>query len=166
LVSAPATPAERAALKPAPQATPSRLRYDQSAKYAPNTSEGTRIWASVGTSTTKPQSIPSPLLSALTQPMAMVERNDSFFLRGSPDPTYSGRRESQGLKVKKSGGLRATERMSTGATRLKTDTAAVTPQTMAGRARTALPIPRSVCPMVVKVLRTIRRPSFANAQDT
>ena len=32
LVTAPATPAGRAALKPAPQAAPSRRRYDQSAK--------------------------------------------------------------------------------------------------------------------------------------
>ena len=112
---------------------------------------------------TKPQSIPSTLLSALTQAIAMVERNDSFFVRGASDPTYSGRRESQGLKVKKSGGLRATERMSTGATRLKTATTAVTPQTIVGRARTALTIPRSVCPIVVKVLRAIRRSSFADA---
>src|SRR5215813_11887061 len=99
LVAAPATPAGRAALKATPQASPSRRQYDQRAKKAPNTSEVRMMRASVGTSTTNPQSMPSTLLSALTQPMAMLERKASFFAQGSSEPRYSGSRGSQGLKV-------------------------------------------------------------------
>src|SRR5229473_7119092 len=153
LVTAPATPAGRAALKPTPHASPSRLRYDQSAKYAPNTSEVRRMRKSVGTSTMNPHSMPSPPpLSALTQAMAMLERNDSFFARGSSDARYSGRRRSHGLKVKKSTGRRTMERMMTGAARLKTETAAVTARTIFARARTAAAIPRSACAMVARAL--------------
>src|SRR5216684_5290379 len=153
LVTAPATPAGRAALKPTPHASRSRLRYDQSAKYAPNTSEVRRMRKSVGTSTMNPHSMPSPPpLSALTQAMAMLERNDSFFARGSSDARYSGRRRSHGLKVKKSTGRRAMERMMTGAIKLKTETAAVTARTIFARARAAAAIPRSACAMVARAL--------------
>src|ERR1700694_2605070 len=100
----------------------------------------------------KPQSIPSTLLSALTQAMATLERNESFLVSGSADARYSGRRESQGLKVKKSKGLRARERITIGAARLKTQTAAVTPQTSLARARRAVAIPRSVCAIAARAL--------------
>src|SRR5258708_29865777 len=100
VVTAPATPAGPAALEPCPHALGWRCRYERSAKYAPNTSAVRRVRATVGTSTMNPQSMPSTLLSALTHAMAMLERNDSFFAKGSPDARYSGRRESQGLKVK------------------------------------------------------------------
>ncbi len=114
--------------------------------------------ASVGTSTMKPQSMPSTLLSALTQAMAMLERNENFFAKGSSDRRYSGRRESQGLKVKKSKGLRAMERIATGAARLNTATAAVTPQTTFALDRSAAPIPRNVCPTAVRPFPNIQRP--------
>jgi hypothetical protein len=49
-------------------------------------------------------------------------------------------------------GLRATERMTTGAARLKMATAAVTPQTIFDRDRRAAAIPRSVCAVAVSAL--------------
>src|SRR2546422_6708135 len=67
LVSAPATPAGRAALKPGPQDAPRPRRYDHSAKYEPNTSEVSRIRTTVGTSMMNPHSMPSPPLSELNQ---------------------------------------------------------------------------------------------------
>ena len=94
-----------------------------------------------------PHSMPSTPLSELNQAMAMLERNESLSERGCSDRRYSGNRESQGFQVKKSTGLRAIERMATGAARLKTNTAAVTPQTILARARRAAEIPRSVCPI-------------------
>ncbi len=106
----------------------------------------------VGTSMMNPHSMPSPPLSELNQAMAMLERNDSFFERASSDRRYSGKRESQGLKVKKSTGLRAMDRMATGAARLKTNTAAVTPQTIFARARRAAAIPRTVCAIAARTV--------------
>src|SRR5574337_1080561 len=93
--------------------------------------------ASDGTSITNPHSRPSTGLSELNQAIAMRETNASFSVKGTPEARYSGSRESQGLNVKKSMGFRATERMTTGATRSKTETAAVTPQNTLDRARMA-----------------------------
>jgi hypothetical protein len=84
--------------------------------------------------------------------MAMLERNESFFERGSSEARYSGSLRSQGLKVKKSMGLRATERTTTGAARLKMETAADTPKTIFVRDRRAAAIPRSVCAVAVRAL--------------
>ena len=103
-----------------------------------------------------PQSMPSTLLSALTQAMAIWERKESFFASGSSDARYSGNLDSQGLKVKKSGGLRARERMATGATRLKANTAAVTVNTTRLPDRRPTPIPRSVCAIAPSAVRAIR----------
>src|SRR5262249_8254002 len=107
LVTAPATPAGRAALNPGSQAAPWLRRKDHRAKRAPKTREVSTMRHSVGTSRTKPPSIPSPPLSALAQPRAMLDRKESFLSRGSDEPRYSGSRRSQGLKVTKSTGRRA-----------------------------------------------------------
>src|SRR5205085_10139946 len=82
----------------------------------------------------------------------------SFFGRGSSERRNSGSRESQGLKVKKSKGLRAMERIAIGAARLKIATAAVTPQTSFARDRSAAPIPRNVCPTAARPFPNIHRP--------
>jgi hypothetical protein len=80
----------------------------------------------------------------------MLERKESFFSRGSDEWRYSGRRRSQGLKVKKSTGLRAIERTTIGASRLKAVTAPAAARTILGRDRTAAAIPRSVCTTAVR----------------
>src|SRR5215475_1025257 len=115
---------------------------------------------SVGTSRTKPHSMPSPPLSALAQPRAMLDRKESFFSRASDEARYSGNRRSQGLKVKKSTGLRAIERTAIGASRLKAVTAAAAPQTIFARDRTAAVMPRSVRTIAVRAFRTTAKSSW------
>src|SRR5438552_18342888 len=109
--------------------------------------------------------MPSTVLSALTQAMASCERKESFFTSGYSDARYSGNLDNQGLKVMKSGGLRATERMATGATRLKTNTAPVTANTTRLPDRRPTPIPRSVCAIAANAARAILGPLRA-VQDT
>src|ERR1700694_2493629 len=162
LPKAPAIPAGRAALRPSPQASAWLRRWAQSAKYVPNNSEVTRIRASDGTSMMKPHSRPSTGLSALNHPMAMVDRKASFLLNWTSwDARYSGSRESQGLKVKKSTGFRTKDRRTTGAAKLNTATPATTPQKSLDRARTAVAIPRNVFAISSKALNiaaTMHRP--------
>src|SRR5436190_10484312 len=99
--------------------------------------------ASVGTSRMKPQSMPSAP-SALTQAIVRWDRNESFAPRPSLDIRYSGSRRSQGLKVKKSAGLRAIDRTATGATRLRAATAAATLTASPVRERKAAAMPLPV----------------------
>src|SRR3954470_8516472 len=104
-----------------------------------------------GTSRMNPQSIPS-VPSALAQAMVRWERKETLSRNGASEPRESGRRGSQGLKVKKSTGLRTSDRRATGATRLKTATAAATPKTTPVRERSAAMIPRRVCAIAVRTV--------------
>ena len=92
-----------------------------------------------------PHSIPSPPLSALTQPSAICVTKESFLASGSDEARYSGSLRSHGLKVMKSGGFRTIESTATGRIKLKSATAAETQRRTRQRDRSAVAIPRPVC---------------------
>src|SRR6185295_1337097 len=107
--------------------------------------------ASVGTSRMKPQSMPSAP-SALTHAIVRWDKNESFAPGDSLESRYSGSRRNQGLKVKKSAGLRATDRTATGATRLRAATAAATLTATPVRERNAAAMPRPVRPTALEIV--------------
>ena len=91
-----------------------------------------------------PHSTPSIGFSAMNQAIAMSDRNATFPPHGtSGEASHSGRRDSHGLNVKRSKGLRASESTRRGRTRFRAKTPTATHANTFGRNQRALPTPRA-----------------------
>src|SRR5262249_2860033 len=146
LTSAPATPPRRPRCAELRNDGSVRVRCAQTAKYAPKITDITRKRSRSPKVTAYPHSIPKTP-SDENQKTARPRRKSSLWPREmSPEARNEGSDLSQGLKVKKSTRLRATDRTNGGNKTLSTRRLATAARKIPGLARIAAAIPESVLP--------------------